>query len=516
MSSVVNAIEIKTIKKKFGSNTVLHDVSFNIEGGKVLALLGANGAGKSTLVKILSGVYQADEGSVIINGETIDFTNPQKARDAGIITVHQIINDGVIQDLSIAENLLLDRLCDGRFSLFLSKKALYKQAKPLAEKIGLDLPLDTKVSELSQADRQLVAIARAISDKPKLLILDEPTSSLSETEAVKLFEAVKTMRAQGVAVVYISHRMSDIRLLADQIAALREGKIVGWFEPPLDYNGAVDSMLGHAIAEVRHSFVEGKDDMLTLKNIQLKSDSNPFNLTFKTGEVVVLTGLLSSGCASVIEGIFGMNKFASGEFELNKKDWSPKNPQHAINSGIYAVQEDRGNNALIPAFSIEQNVSLPFLKKFSTLGFINTSIEKQKVNDSIEMTKVKYTSQDELILTLSGGNQQKVMIARWMLNDCKALLLNEPFQGVDISSRRQIGELLRTTANNRATIVICTDVEEALEIADRIIVFNHNNMIAEHRIDDIDMPTLIKQIAASPENYNNTPNMREDTTNERS
>ncbi|RJX69411.1 sugar ABC transporter ATP-binding protein [Vibrio sinensis] len=515
MSDVANTIEIRTIKKAFGSNTVLHDVSLTIEGGSVLALMGANGAGKSTLVKILSGVYAADEGAVFINGEQVDVSTPQSARSAGIITVHQIINDGVVQDLNIAENLLLDKLCDGRFGAFISQKELELQARPIADKIGLSLALDTQVSELTQADRQLVAIARAISDKPKLLILDEPTSSLSDTESVKLFEAVKTMRSEGVAVVYISHRMSDIRTLADKIASLREGRIVGWFEPPLDYAGAVDSMLGHAVGAVSHSYCAGDKSLLELTDIRLKPDTLPFDLTLKSGEIVVLTGLLSSGCTSVVEGIFGMAKFASGNIKLNGQDWTPSSPGHAIESGIFMVQEDRGNNALIPAFSIEQNVSLPFLKQFSTFGFIDRKREKQHVTTAIQTTKVKYTDQEDLMSTLSGGNQQKAMVARWMLDECQVLLLNEPFQGVDISSRRQIGELLRNTASDRATIAICTDVEEALEIADRIIVFNHNNLAGIHRIDQVNMPTLINQIAAAPDKKNANITSTEDVTDER-
>lgn len=515
MSDVPNTIEIKAIKKSFGSNTVLYDVSLKIESGNILALMGANGAGKSTLVKILSGVYSADEGAVFINGEKVDITTPQAARDAGIITVHQIINDGVVQELNIAENLLLDKLCDGRVGTFLSKKNLEAQAKHIADKIGLDLALDTKVSELSQADRQLVSIARAISDKPKLLILDEPTSSLSETEAVKLFEAVKTMREEGVAIIYISHRMSDIRTLADKIAALREGKIVGWFEPPLDYNAAVDSMLGHTVGDVRHTYKEGAQSILELSNIKLTRDSLPFDLDLKSGEIVVLTGLLSSGCTSVVEGIFGMTKFHQSTLKLEGRQWSPKTPKYAIESAIYMVQEDRGNNALIPDFSIEHNVSFPFLNKFSLFSFINRKKEKAKVTKSISTTKVKYTDQEELMSTLSGGNQQKAMLARWMMDDCKVLLLNEPFQGVDISSRRQIGTLLRNTAENRATIAVCTDVEEALEIADRIIVFNHNNLVGEHRIDQIDMPTLIAQIAAAPKSKKDNRTSTEEIPNER-
>jgi simple sugar transport system ATP-binding protein len=515
MSGIANTIEIRAVKKAFGNNTVLHDITLSLKGGNVLALMGANGAGKSTLVKILSGVYSADEGVVLINGQQVDITTPQTARDAGIITVHQIINDGVVQDLTIAENLLLDKLCDGRFSTFISKRELQKQAQPIADKIGLTLPLDTQVSDLSQADRQLVTIARAISNKPKLLILDEPTSSLSDTESVKLFEAVETMREQGVAIIYISHRMSDIRKLSDKIAALREGQIVGWFEPPLDYNAAVDSMLGHAVSDVSHSYVEGNKTILELLDIQLKPDSRPFNLTLKSSEIVVLTGLLSSGCTSVVEGIFGMNHFSSGQLKIDNQAWSPKDPKHAIDSGIFMVQEDRGNNALIPDFSIEQNVSLPFLKHFSSFGFINKRKEREAATKAINITKVKFTDQEDFISTLSGGNQQKVMVARWMLDECKVLLLNEPFQGVDISSRRQIGELLRNSANQRATIAICTDIEEALEIADRIIVFNHNNLVGEHRIDQIHMPTLIKQIAAAPEKQNDNITSTEDVTNER-
>ena len=515
MSGVANTIEIRSIRKAFGSNTVLHDVSLTIEGGSVLALMGANGAGKSTLVKILSGVYAADEGMIFINNELADASTPQAARNAGIITVHQIINDGVIQDLNVAENLLLDRICDGSLGTFLSQSELEKMAQPLADKIGLSLALDTQVSELSQADRQLVAIARAISKKPKLLILDEPTSSLSDTESLKLFDAVETMRNQGVAVVYISHRMSDIRKLADKIASLREGKIVGWFEPPLDYDAAVDSMLGHAVGAVSHSYEEGHQTLLELKEVRLTTESEPFDLKLKSGEVVVLTGLLSSGCTSVVEGIFGMSDFVSGQIILEGHQWSASTPLHAIESGIYMVQEDRGNNALIPAFSIEQNISLPFLKHFSRFGFIDQKLEKERVKTAIQTTKVKYTDQEDLMTTLSGGNQQKAMVARWMLEDCKVLLLNEPFQGVDISSRRQIGELLRKTARDRATIAVCTDVEEALEIADRIVVFNHNNLSGIHQIDKIHMPTLINQIAAAPKKREETIISTEDVTDER-
>ncbi|MDD7910570.1 sugar ABC transporter ATP-binding protein [Pseudovibrio exalbescens] len=494
-----DSIEISGIKKSFGTNTVLHDISLTVSGGEVLALMGANGAGKSTLVKILSGVYQADGGSISVNGQTSIIDTPQQARESGIVTVHQIINDGVVQDLTIAENLILDQLCDGRFPAFVNKGKLHERAAEVAKTIGLDLPLDTKVAELSQADKQLVAIARALSVKPRLLILDEPTSSLSEREALRLFDAVEQMRDQGVAIIYISHRMSDIRRLADRIAALREGRIVGLFEKPLDYDGAVHSMLGHAVGEVMHDYQSGEASRVVFRQVQLAEGSKPFDLDLKTGQIVALTGLLSSGCASVVESLFGMHEFASGTVMLDGAEWRAASPNQAIKDGVYMVQEDRGNNAIIPDFSIENNTSLPFLKSFSWLSFINRDREKARVKEVIDLTKVKYTDPTAEMSTLSGGNQQKVMVARWMLEECRVLLLNEPFQGVDISSRRQIGKLLRETAKDRVTIAVCTDVEEALEIADRIIVFNHNNLVGDHRIDQIDMPTLIKQIAAAPD-----------------
>lgn len=499
MTTQSDTIEISGIKKSFGTNTVLHDISLTVSGGEVLALMGANGAGKSTLVKILSGVYDADGGSIAVNGEPCTLDTPQQARDSGIVTVHQIINDGVVQDLTIAENLILDQLCDGRFPAFMSKSVLHERAREVAATIGIDLPLDTQVADLSQADKQLVAIARALSVKPRLLILDEPTSSLSEREALRLFEAVEHMRDQGVAIMYISHRMSDIRRLADRIAALREGRIVGLFEKPLDYDGAVHSMLGHAVGEVMHAYKAGDQARMVFDQVKLADDSRAFDLELKTGQIVALTGLLSSGCATVVECLFGMQAFAGGRVTLDGTDWRVKSPREAIDAGVYMVQEDRGNNAIIPDFSIENNTSLPFLKSFSWFSFINRQQEKARVKEAIDLTRVKYTDPTHEMMTLSGGNQQKVMVARWMLESCRVLLLNEPFQGVDISSRRQIGKLLRETARDRVTIAVCTDVEEALEIADRVIVFNHNNLVGDHRIDQIDMATLIKQIAAAPD-----------------
>ncbi|WP_434361571.1 sugar ABC transporter ATP-binding protein [Parasalinivibrio latis] len=498
MTFTPNTIKISSVKKRFAHNTVLHGIDLTLHGGKVTALLGANGAGKSTLVKILSGVYAADEGLIEIDGVQCDVSSPYRARKSGIVTVHQIINEGVVQDLTVAENLLLDKLCDGRLPTLLNRNRLNKEARAIAESIGLDLPLDKQVSELSQADKQLVSIARALSEQPKLLILDEPTSSLSENESISLFNAVKALCGQGVAVLYISHRMSDIRALADEISTLREGRIVGQFSPPFDFNAAVDSMLGHAIGDISHPYQPGSKETLRFEQVRLKKDARPFNLSLYSGQVTVLTGLLSSGCSHVVEALFGMRNFESGRVYFEGREWAPDSPYQAVKDGVFMVQEDRGNNALIPAFSIADNTSLPFLSRFSNWGFMARNKENSAINKVLAKTQVKYSDSAQNITTLSGGNQQKVMVSRWLLESARVYLLNEPFQGIDISSRRQIGALLRELSAQCAVVVVCSDIEEAFEIADRIIVFNHNNLAGAHTVNTLDTNLLISQIAAAP------------------
>ena len=301
------ACRISGIDKAFGENRVLRKLSLDLPAGTVTALMGANGAGKSTLVKILSGVHARDAGTITLMGEPFAPTSPSRAIRAGVVTVHQNINDGVIPDLDVASNLLIDRLAEADYGFMLRRGRMLEDARAIAA--GMDLAIDvrTPVAQLGVADRQLIAIARAMAHEPRLLILDEPTSSLSAAEAERLFRLIEKLQAQGVAVLYISHRMSDIRRIADRVVSMRDGEISGVFEGPgIDYEGAVNAMLGHRMTEVDFTVPEAGAPVVSLRDVQLRPDTAPFSLDLHDNEIVVVTGLLGSGKTMLAQALFGM------------------------------------------------------------------------------------------------------------------------------------------------------------------------------------------------------------------
>ena len=315
---------IRGIEKAFGPNRVLRDIALDLPQGRVTVLMGANGAGKSTLVKILCGVHAADAGDIELFGEPFRPASPADAYDKGVVTVHQSIDDGVIPDLDVASNLLLDRLTEPSSSFFLKDKAMRREAREIAASMRIEVDVRTPVSSLGVADRQMIAIARAMARKPKLMILDEPTSSLSANEAERLFELIDRLKESGVAVLYISHRMSDIRRIADRIVSMRDGRIAGVFETePLDYEGAVTAMLGHAMTEVDLTPRTGGDAVLQLDGLRLSADGAPIDLAARQGEVLAVTGLLGSGKSRLAATLFGELLPAGGAMRLDGKPFAP-------------------------------------------------------------------------------------------------------------------------------------------------------------------------------------------------
>lgn len=499
-----DSLELQNTTKAFGPHQVLKGINLRLPAGQVTALMGANGAGKSTLVKVLCGVHSADAGCLLIDGQPVVFQDPRQANAAGIVTVHQHINDNVVLSLTVAENLLLDRLSDGRISGLLSRQRLAEQARPLAEAVGLTVSMDTQVAKLSQAERQLLAIARSLAHQPRLLILDEPTSTLSDIEAERLFVLVERLRAEGTGVLYISHRLNDIRRLADRVVALRDGVIVLEQETP-DLHRAVQAMLGHSLGDVTQERRQGGQERFRLQQAQLANNARPFNLSLREGEITVATGLLSSGAMGVLQAIYGLTPLMSGSMYMDNHLWQPRSPAAAINGGVFMVQEDRASAGIIPDFTLRHNLSLPFLSRFSRFGLIDKRKEADSAKHSLAQAGVKYQSDLQPMSALSGGNQQKLMLARWLQEPCNLLLLAEPFQGVDIGARRDIARLLRRTADGRATLVVCTDLEEALELADRLLVFNHHQLVGDHRVDQLNTEQVLQQIAALPEHINEEP-----------
>ncbi len=487
---------IRGIDKAFGANRVLRDIALDLPQAKVTVLMGANGAGKSTLVKILCGVHAADAGDITLFGEPYDPASPADAFDKGVVTVHQSIDDGVIPDLDVASNLLIDRLTDPASTFFLNEAAMRREASDIAASMHIDVDVRTPVAALGIADRQMIAIARAMARDPKLLILDEPTSSLSANEAERLFALLDRLKETGVAVLYISHRMSDIRRIADRIVSMRDGRISGVFETePLDYDGAVTAMLGHAMTDVDLTPRAGATPVLELDGIRLSEHAAPISLQARQGEVLAITGLLGSGKTRLAATLFGEVPPAAGAMRLDAKPYRPASVRAAIRAGVFLCPKDRASNAVIPDFDITGNITLPFLKRHAAFSLLRPGEMRAVADAMIETLGIVCRSERDDIATLSGGNQQKVMVARWLYQPSRLLVLDEPFQGVDIKARRDIGRHIRATAGSRATIVFVAELDEALEIADRILVLHEQALAGEHVNDDVDVPALLSQVS---------------------
>lgn len=487
------------LRKSFGHIEVLGGVSLELHAGEVTVLMGANGAGKSTLVKIISGVYDHGGGSMSLVGQDFAPKTPAEAICAGVVTVHQNINDGVVADLDVATNLTLDRLSGSGVPTLFNPGRVRREAKAVADRMGLAIDLKARISDLSLADRQMVAIARAMAHRPKVLILDEPTSSLSSAEADRLFALLDRLRQQGVAILYISHRMSDIRRLADRIISMRDGVISGIFDrKPLDFEGAVNAMLGRKIQLERIVARNSAKAIFAADGLRIAEGARPISLTLGDGEVVAITGLVGVGKTALAETLFGLRQPLSGTMVLNGKPYAPASTGEAIAAGVFLVAKDRGENGIVGGFNIQENISLPFHRRMSRLGVLKRRIERAIARRQIQELGIVCRSEKDEMSSLSGGNQQKVMVARWMSQTARLFILDEPFQGVDISARRDIAAKLRASASGRATLLFVTELDEALETADRILVMSEQTIVGEHRNTDVDLERLLAEVAGGP------------------
>lgn len=471
-------LHVDDMTRSFGSTQALAGAHLSIERGEIVALMGANGAGKSTLVKILSGVLPADGGTIHFDGRPFAPRSPAEAAKAGVVTVHQSTDLVGAAGLTVADALLLNRFADSNTPFFVSRACIRRAAQAMLDAAGFSLPLDRDFGELASADRQLVAIARALANRADLLILDEPTASLSGEESRRLFDILLRLRKRGLAILYISHRTADLEAIADRALVMRGGRVVGTFSRPIDFSSAIETMIGRRLDAARPDARPATGPAIfEMRDINLMPGSAPFDLSLHEGEVVALTGVLGAGKSRLLQAIFGVTALNRGAMFLDGRPYRPKNPADAIASGVAMAAEDRHRSSLMPpawpGHSLSATISLPHLAKWYPHGFLLGGRERREAEQAIARLGIKAAGPFASVWSLSGGNQQKAVIARWEAEPSRLLLLDEPFQGVDVGARRDIIRAIRSRTD-RATLIATSDPEEAYEVADRVLVIDRH------------------------------------------
>ncbi|PDT28672.1 ABC transporter ATP-binding protein [Rhizobium sp. L9] len=471
-------LHIGNITRSFGSTRALAGADLSIERGEIVALMGANGAGKSTLVKILSGVLAADGGTIHLEGHPFAPRSPAEAAKAGVVTVHQSTDIVGAAGLTAADALLLNRFADRSTPFFVSRAGIRRAAQAMLDAAGFSLPLDRDFGELASADRQLVAIARALANRADLLILDEPTASLSGEESRRLFDILLRLRKRGLAILYISHRTADLEAIADRAIVMRGGHVVGTFSRPIDFSSAIETMIGRKLEAARPDARPAIGPAIfEMRDVSLLPEGATFDLSLYEGEVVAVTGVLGAGKSRLLQAIFGVTALKRGAMFLDGRPYRPKSPAEAIASGVAMAAEDRHRSSLMPpawpGHSLSATISLPHLGKWYPHGFLLGGRERREAEQAIVRLGIKAAGPLASIWSLSGGNQQKAVIARWEAEPSRLLLLDEPFQGVDVGARRDIIRAIRARTD-RATLIATSDPEEAYEVADRILVIDRH------------------------------------------
>jgi simple sugar transport system ATP-binding protein len=502
LSAAAPALSLLSVSKRFGATQALEDVNLDVGRGKVVALMGANGAGKSTLAKIAAGVIQADSGRILVAGRQLRLASPRSAHTAGIVIVHQSTDQLGVPGLTVAENLVLDALCGGSAGAIVSRRWTAERARQIAASIGFDAPLDQDFGALGPAHRQLVAIARAVAAEAPVLILDEPTASLSAPEADRLFAVVDQLRERGVGILYISHRLGDIRRTADRIVVLRNGHRVADQAKPFDFAAAVRAMIGRNLDDAARAADPSLASKIVLgmSAVRLIPGAASFDLVVRAGEVVAVTGALGSGKSRLLNALYGIGSLAGGSIELDGAPWRPISPAHSIAHGVFMAAEDRWRSSFLPAVTpggdIAGTIALPHRRSWFPRGFVREERERAAADTVIRRLGVRCRNSEDTLDLLSGGNQQKVVIGRWQSASCRLLLLDEPFQGVDVGARRDIVDAIRADRSDGATLIATSDVEEAIEAADVVAVMRSHSIISLHDLRRSSGESLISAIAA--------------------
>ena len=487
-------LELKGICKSFPGVKALDNVQLSLRPGTVHALMGENGAGKSTLMKCLFGIYKMDAGEVYLDGQKIEVNNPDEAMKYGIAMVHQELQP--VPARSVAENLYLGRFPTKNYGPLkvIDHKKMYAETEKWLKEVRMDFDPKAQLGTLSIGQMQSVEIAKAVSQQAKVVIFDEPTSSLSDNEVEALFRIMNDLRDKGVAMVYISHKMDEIKRIADDITIMRDGTYVGtWPAAELTTDQIIAKMVGRELTNVYPAKENTPGEVImevkNLCSIHANSFQN-VNFTLRKGEILGFGGLVGAQRTELMEGIFGIRGIASGEIYMHGKKLKIKHPIDAMNAGIGLITEDRRGNGIFGCLSIKDNVGVSIYNKYLKAGFVLDHKKMNKVvDDSIKKLSIKTPSMNEHISNLSGGNQQKVIISRWLANDPDVLIMDEPTRGIDVGAKHEIYEIMNElAAQGKAIIMISSEMSELLGMADRIRVMCNGKITGE-----IDQPEEMTQ-----------------------
>ena len=464
------------ICKSFPGVAALDHVDFEVRSGEVNALVGENGAGKSTLIKIMAGFYAPDRGEIRVDGKHLR-ADPTAAHKAGVATIHQDHN--LVPSMTVAENIMLGHW-PSRFGI-ISKKDQTKRALEALGRVAPELAPGTLARRLSPAEGQLVEIARALSEDSRVLIMDEPTTSLSSPEIDRLFALVNELKSKGLGIVFVSHWIEEVFRIADRITVLRDGKLVGSApSAELDQEMVIKMMVGRAVHEITSSAREPDKVVLQVKNLSRYGVVEDISLEVRKGEVVTLAGLVGAGRSEVASCIFGIDSYDAGEVLVNGKHVAPNDPTAAMQAGIGFIPEDRRRQALIAQLSVSTNATLAVLDRVAPHWVISIEREREIVSDATRSLAIKMSSPRARVSTLSGGNQQKVVLARWLARKPRVLILDEPTKGVDVGAKAEISEIiLRLASQGTAILLISSELPEVLALSDRVLVMRSGRIAGE-------------------------------------
>lgn len=494
-------LEAKNITKRFAGVTALNGVQLHLQAGKVTSIIGENGAGKSTLMKILSGVHTDYEGELVMNGEIVKFKNTRDAQDTGIAIIHQELN--LLPYLSVAENIFLGRELKNAFGM-LDEAAMNRKTAELLAKVQLDVDPKTKVEKLKVGEQQLLEIAKALLLDTKVLIMDEPTSAITDTEANILFGIMEELTKEGKAIAYISHKMNEIFTICDDYVVLRDGQFIGAGPiAEVTEDQLIQMMAGREVKLHRHNthITENTNaNLLEVDNLKIPEYDTPEGISFelKKGEVLGIFGLMGAGRTELLETIFGLHpKAFSGSLKVDGHPEKFKSPRQAIKAGLALVTEDRKRDGIVPDLNVRKNVGITALEQLCNLGVLQQNKEKALAEKYIDELKIKTDSDQQLIKTLSGGNQQKVILGKWLATNPKILILDEPTRGIDVNAKSEIHKLINELATQgMGVIMVSSEIPEILAVSHRVLVLSEGRLTGNFSINDANEKNILKAAIA--------------------